>query len=150
MSEEKHYEEKDEKELYKHDEKAEEGDVLSSIAWAFILIWAGFVFLASNMGWFSRIGLELGRYWNFSNIRSLSDLGVWNMIALGAGVILVFESLVRLLLPNFRRNIGGSLITAVIFIGLGLGGWHSWTYLWPLILIAVGVSILVSGIFRKK
>ena len=150
MSEEKHYEEKDEKELYKHDEKTEEGDALSSIVWAFILIWAGLVFMASNLGWFSRIGLEIGRYWNFSNLKSLSDLGVWNLISLGAGVILVFETIARLLLPNFRRNIGGTLITAVIFIGLGLGGWHSWTFLWPLILIGVGISVLMNGLLRKK
>ena len=150
MSEEKHYEEKDEKELNKHDEKTEEGDALSSIAWAFILIWAGFAFLASNLGWFSRIGLEIGRYWSFSNIHSLSDLGVWNLIALGAGVILIFETLARLLLPSFRRHIGGTLITGIVFIGLGLWGWHSWTVLWPLILIGVGVSVLVSGLLRKK
>ena len=56
---EKQMDEKDEKELMKHDEKVEERDVLSSIVWAAILIWAGLVFLAVNSGWLDRV-LEVG------------------------------------------------------------------------------------------
>ena len=52
---EKQMDEKDEKELLKHDEKVEERDTLSSVVWAFILIWAGLVFLAVNSGWLDRI-----------------------------------------------------------------------------------------------
>src|SRR4030066_392942 len=53
--EEKQVNEKDEKELLKHDEKVEQRDTLSSIIWAFILIWAGLVFLAVNTGWLDKI-----------------------------------------------------------------------------------------------
>jgi len=49
---EKQFDEKDEKELLKHDEKVKQQDMLSSIAWAAILIWTGIVFLCVNMEWF--------------------------------------------------------------------------------------------------
>lgn len=150
MSEDKNYEEKDEKELYKHDEKVEENDALSSVVWAFILIWAGLVFLASNLGWFTQLGWEVNTNWMFRSLKDLRHFGVWNLIALGAGAILILETVVRMLVPDFRRHIGGSLITGVVFIGLGLGGWFSWSYLWPLILIAVGVNVLISGFTRKS
>ena len=149
MSDELNFEEKDEKEVIKHDEKVEGSDRLSSITWAFILIWAGLVFLANNMNWFPRIGLEVDPSWYFHSFEDWQHFGVWNLIALGAGVFLVLETLVRILIPQFRRNVGGSLIVAAVFIGVGLGGWFSWNYLWPVILIAVGLNILLKGFFRR-
>ena len=74
MSEEKQFDEKDEKELKKHDEKTEENDLLSSLAWAFILIWAGLVFLASNLGWFERLGLMVDSTLGFQVVRGLGQL----------------------------------------------------------------------------
>ncbi len=148
--EEKKIEEKDEKELLKHDEKTEENDVLSTAAWAFILIWAGVVFLASNMGWFERLGWSVDTRWIFHSLRDLRNFGVWNLIALGAGGIVLLEAFIRLLVPSFRHNVGGNFIGAAILIGVGLGGWLSWSYLWPLILIAVGINVLVTGLGRKR
>jgi hypothetical protein len=149
MTDEKNFDEKDEKEVLKHDEKVEENDRLSSIAWAFILMWAGLVFLAQNMGWFDRMGMDVGLMWSFGAIGDWRSFGVWNLIALGAGVILVLETIARLLIPEFRRHVGGSLVVAAVFIGVGLGGWFDWAYLWPLILIAVGVNILLKGLRRR-
>ncbi len=149
MSDEMHYEEKDEKEMMKHDEKVEENDRLSSLSWAFILMWAGFVFLANNMGWFAQMGYDVGGTWSFDSIGDFRSIGVWNLIALGAGAILLLETIARLLLPEFRRNVGGSLIVAAVFIGIGLGGWFNWNFLWPVILIAVGVNILLKGLRRR-
>lgn len=150
MADEKQYNEKDEKELEKHDEKVEERDMLSSITWAFILIWAGLVFLATNVGWFDQLGITIDQSWVFKSFEDWDRIGVWNLIALGAGAIILLEAVARLLIPNFRRHVGGTLIVAAIFIGLGLGGWFSWSYLWPLILIAVGVNVLLSGLSRSK
>lgn len=150
MSEERQYEEKEEKEMMKHDEKVEERDMLSSIVWAFILIWAGFVFLASNLGWFEQIGLTVDSSWMFRSLDDWDNFGLWNLVALGAGAIILFEAVVRFLVPNFRRHIGGTLIVAAVFIGIGLGGWFSWSYLWPLVLIAVGINILLSGRWRNR
>ena len=150
MADEKQYDEKDEKELEKHDEKVEENDKLSSITWAFILIWAGIVFLATNMGWFDRFGITIDQSWVFRSLEDWNTFGVWNLIALGAGAIILFEAIARLLLPTYRRHIGGTLIVAAVFIGLGLGGWFSWSYLWPLILIAVGINVLLTGLGRSR
>ena len=150
MADEKQYDEKDEKELEKHDEKVEENDKLSSITWAFILIWAGIVFLATNMGWFDQLGITIDQSWVFRSLEDWNTFGVWNLIALGAGAIILLEAIARLLLATYRRHIGGTLIVAAVFIGLGLGGWFSWTYMWPLILIAVGINVLLTGLGRSR
>lgn len=149
MSDEKNFEEKDEKEVLKHDEKVEENDRLSSITWAFILMWAGLVFLANNMGWFAQLGIEVDPSWYFHSFEDWTHFGVWNLVALGAGAILILETIARMLIPQFRRHVGGSLIVAAVFIGVGLGGWFSWNYIWPVILIAVGLNILLKGMFRR-
>jgi hypothetical protein len=149
MSEEQEIYEKDEKEMMKHDEKTEENDLLSSVSWALILIWAGVVFLASNLGLFAQYGLEVNTSWTFDALKDWSSFGVWNLIALGAGGIVFLETIIRLLVPRFRRHIGGSLIGAAVLIGIGLGGYFSWNFIWPLILIAVGLNVLLSGLRRK-
>ena len=55
------FEEKTKEKYEKEDEKQEEKhnqDPLSSLVWALILIWAGLVFLASNLGWLDQIRAE--------------------------------------------------------------------------------------------
>jgi hypothetical protein len=143
--------EKDEKEVQKHDEKVEERDTLSTITWAFILIWAGVAFLAANQGWLERLNLPQPILQNLLP-RSLDmfEPSIWSLIALGAGVIIMLEVVVRLLVPAFRRHIGGSLISAAVLIGIGLGNWFGWNIIWPLILIAVGVVVLIGGLTRKR
>lgn len=150
MTEEKQFDEKDEKELKKHDEKTEENDLLSSLAWAFILIWAGLVFLASNLGWFERLGLMVDTNWIFISLDDWGRFGVWNLIAMGAGVIFLIEAIARLLLPAFRRHVIGTILVSLVFLSLGFGGWVNWNYIWPFLLIAAGVSVLVSGLGRKR
>ena len=143
--------EKDEKEVQKHDEKVEERDTLSTITWAAILIWAGVAFLAVNQGWLERLNLPQPLFHNLlPRPLEMFDPGVWSLIALGAGVIILLEVVVRLLVPAFRRHIGGSLIVAAVFIGIGLGNWFGWNIIWPLILIAVGVVVLIGGLTRKR
>ena len=146
----KQFDEKNEKELLKHDEKVEQQDQLSSIVWAAILIWAGIAFLSVNMGWFDAI-LNSSI---FSRIlpenMAVFEPGVWSIIMLGAGFILLIEVAARLLIPTFHRHIGGSLIVAAVFIGVGLGNFFGWDLVWPFILIAVGVSVLLGGIFRRN
>jgi len=149
MSEEQEIYEKEEKEMMKHNEKTEENDLLSSVSWALILIWAGVVFLASNLGLFAQYGLEVDSSWTFDALKDWSSFGVWNLIALGAGGIVFLETIIRLLIPRFHRHIGGSLIGAAVLIGIGLGGYFSWNFIWPLILIAIGLNVLLSGLRRK-
>ncbi len=141
----------DEKEREKQAEKSpqekswdEKGrsDPLGTIIWALILIWAGVVFLASNMGWLGVVG---GSIPGLPGVR----LGDWSLVFAGAGVLLLLEAVVRLLLPSYRRPIGGSIFLGLLFLGIGLGDIISWNIIWPLILIALGLIIVLRGAWRR-
>jgi len=132
-SEEKSPEEKNWDEKYRR-------DPLSSIAWACILIWAGLVFLAYNLGWL--------------NIQTISgllkgyNLDPWSVILLGAGVIILIEVAIRLLIPEYRRPIIVSVFLAASLIGIGLGNIFNWAVTGGVILIALGILIIFRG-FRS-
>ena len=121
--------EKEEKEE-KHEEKEREEkwrrDPLSGMVWAGILIWAGLVLLADNLKLLARF----------------ERLETWSIILIGAGVILVLEVVVRLLVPAYRRAVTGTLIFGLVLIGAGLGEVLSWNVIGPLVLIGVGAFIL--------
>ena len=55
--------------------------------------------------------------------------------------------IIRLAVPDYRRPVMGTFILSIVLIGISLG---SWDLIWPFILIVVGVSILLRGIFRKQ
>jgi len=124
-------EEKEEKDQGGWDEKWRR-DPLSAAVWATILIWAGVALLVENMGFLARFE------W----------LSAWGLIFIGAGGIVLLEVAVRLLVPSYRRPVGGTLIFAVVLLGLGLGNLFGWDVIWPLILIAIGVSVLLRGFIR--
>ncbi len=147
---EKQFDEKDEKELHKHDEKIEERDTLSSITWAAMLIWAGLVFLAANTGWLDTIIAHsfIARYLPAEMV--MFEPAIWGIIMLGAGIILLAEAIIRLLVPSIKRRVVGTLVLGVVFIGIGLGNFFGWDLIWPFILILLGVSVLVGGLLRTK
>jgi hypothetical protein len=147
----------DEKEMEKHEEKSAEEksseektyeekyrrDPLGTLIWAFILIWAGLVWLANNFGFLERIRFrttDLPFDFPFAT-------EVWTIFFLGAGVILLIEVIIRLIVPEYRRSVMGTFILAIVFFGMGLG---SWNLIWPLILIVVGATILLRGVFSRK
>jgi hypothetical protein len=125
--EEKKVDEKQEEEIHHHDEEIDRHDILSTVTWAMILIWAGLVFLASNMGWFTRLGWMIDSNWAFHSFHAFRQFGVWNLIALGAGAIVLFEAIFRLIVPEYRHSVGGNFIMAAIFVAIGLGGWLNWS-----------------------
>jgi hypothetical protein len=139
------YGEKDEK-LEKQDEKDEKGrgekwsnDPLGAVIWALILIWAGVVFLAQNLGWLTQFELE----------------SPWGLIFIGAGLIVWLEVLIRLAMPKYRRPVVGTFIFGIILIGIGVGITFGttpqmWSIIFALVIIAVGVSILLRGLGRRS
>jgi hypothetical protein len=147
----------DEKEMQKHDEKSAEEksadektyeekyrrDPLGTLIWAVILIWAGVVWLANNFGFLENLSSR------FSDLPIDLPFAteVWALFFLGAGVILLIEVLIRLTIPDYRRPILGTFILAVVFFGIGLGNWE---LIWPLVLIVVGATILLRGVFRRE
>lgn len=140
----------DEKEREKREEKSPDekwrNDPLGTVTFALILIWAGIVLLLDNLGtlddWVRQLIDATG--WTF-----LRNHDSWQYIALGAGVLVVIEIIIRLLVPRYRRSIVGSIIWAIILFGLGLGGWVNWNIIWPLIIILLGLSIIFRGVFKK-
>ena len=147
--------EKDEKEVDKHEEKSAEEkwrrDPLGSITWAVILIWAGLVLLANNLG-----KLPTLPAFNLPFSQVLPDRFIWlnsrawPVILIGAGLIMLIEVVLRLLVPALRRHIGGNLVLAAILLGAGLGNIYSWNLVWPFVLIAIGLGFLLRGFTRRQ
>ncbi len=140
----------DEKEMEKREEKAPQEksweekyrrDPLSALVWPAILIWAGLVLLANNLGLLS--GLR-----DISGGRFFFQVETWGLIFIGAGVILLIEVLIRLAMPVYRQDVGGTLFLGIIFIAIGLGNIIGWNLIWPLVLIGLGLSIVLRGISR--
>jgi hypothetical protein len=143
--------EKDEKEVDKHEEKSAEEkwrrDPLGSITWAAILIWAGLVLLADNLGMLKAFTLPL--YQIMPERFLFLNPGVWPVILIGAGLIVLIEVVLRLVVPSFRRHVGGTLVWAAILIGAGLGDIYGWNLVWPFVLIAIGLGFLLRGFIRR-
>jgi hypothetical protein len=127
------YEKEGEKQEKSWDEKWRR-DPLGTLVWAAILIWAGLVLLASNLGLLARF----------------EKVEVWDLIFLGAGLIILLEVVIRLLLPDYRRPVIGSIILAVVFLSIGLGNLINWGIIWALALIVIGVLIIFRGMFRRR
>jgi hypothetical protein len=142
-------EEKNEKELSK-EEKGRQ-DSLGMIVWALILIWAGTIFLADNMGilgsfndLLGSIGLQTAE---LPFKLPFLHLEAWSLIFVGAGFLLLAEVVIRLLFPAYRKPVLGTAILAVIALGIGLGAWG---LIFPFVLIIVGLAILLGALFRPK
>jgi hypothetical protein len=146
----------EEKEIQKREEKSAEEksadektyeekyrrDPLGTLIWAFILIWAGLVWLANNFGFLDRVRFRFAKLPFDFPLRT----EVWTIFFLGAGVILLIEVLIRLTVPEYRRPVMGTFILAIVFFGISLGNWN---LIWPLVLIVIGVSILLRGVFKR-
>jgi hypothetical protein len=115
-------------------EKEERRDLLSTLIWAVILIWAGIVFLAES--------LEL--------LKGLELLTPWGLVFIGAGVIVFIEVLVRLLIPQYRRPVVGTVIFGAILIAVGLGNLVSSGLIWAIALIVGGAAILIGVVWRRR
>jgi hypothetical protein len=145
MSEEQPYSEKvekDEEKSEKEHEKEEKGnweekwhrDPLSAARWAIIFIWAGIALLVNQMPFMA--GIE----W----------LNGWGLAFAGAGIIILIEAVVRLLVPAYRRPTSGMLVLAAVFLGIGLGGLFGWDVTGALILIAIGLGVLLRSLVRRS
>jgi hypothetical protein len=142
--------EKSEKEVQKHEEKHQD-DLVSSVVGAAFLIWLGVVLLAGNVGFLSTFTDILDRL----PIRSYDipfeipfvGMRTVQIFLVGGGLILLAEVVIRLLVPVYRRHVLGTLIGAVAMLSIGIGYWE---IVGPLILVAIGVSILVRGFTRRR
>ena len=130
--------EKDEKEEKGREEGWDEKwrrDPLNAAWWALVLIWAGLVLIADNMGMLGNLGIG-GKAWAIG--------------FLGAGILALLFVVIRLLVPAYRRPVTGNIIFGFILLGIGLGELTRWDVVGALILIAIGVSILLSRFIQSQ
>jgi len=79
----------------------------------------------------------------------LSDWISWPMIILGIGLIFLVASLTSgngdLAIPGF---INGGIGSILLYQNI-TGDWESWSYMWSLILVFIGLGILVANLINK-
>ena len=141
MSEPRRQEKGEEKRGEKNEEKGRgrswdekwEHDRLRMISIAAILVWGGVVSLLGT----------LNTFWGEHG---------WSIFLLGTGVILIVKVIIRRLVPEYRRAIGASLIIGIILLAVGIFDVTSWNsnYIWPVILIAIGLVIVLRGALRHR
>ena len=126
-------------------------DLLSPIVWTLILIWAGFVSVASNLGMLDALnGIIAQIGFEFAELPvplPLVQLSSWSLIFLGAGILLLAEVVIRLLLPTYRRPV---MITVILAVFLLTGSTGRWALAYILALIAGGLVVLLGGLFKRK
>ncbi len=101
-----------------------EWDSLDKIIFGITLIWGGFVFLAYNVG---------------------MDVEAWPLFFLGAGTLVLIEVAIRLLNPAYGKSVIGDLLWVGFLFWLG-----DWDYIWPFIIIAIGVYVLHGNRLRSR
>lgn len=137
-------EKQEEKQEEKHDEKHEEKgggekwqrDPVGAVVWAAILIWAGVALLAETLGLLGTVG-------------PLPGITAWSAIFTGAGLIVIAGAAFRLLVPEYRRPVAGRFILGAVLIGVGLGNVVGYTLVWPLVLVAIGVYLLIRNLMPR-
>ncbi len=113
-------------------------DLIETLTWGAMFIWAGLVYLAHNLGW-----LNIGFSRHMGGIFSTFNPDLWGIILLGAGLIMLAGAIVRQFLPHYGRAGSGSFVLAAVLIGVGLSSMFSWNIIWPVVLIAIGIGILL-------
>ncbi len=109
-------------------------DKLDSIGWAAIFIWGGLVMLAGTTGYSA----------NYPNWNG------WSVFFTGAGIIVLTEGLIRIKMPDFREAAGWNLFIGFILLGIGLDGLVGAPWIWPLVLFAIGILILIGTLQKEK
>ncbi|MBE0481821.1 MAG: hypothetical protein IBX68_12710 [Dehalococcoidia bacterium] len=136
--------EKDEKSEEKKREKEEEKgrgveekwrrDRITALIWAGVLVWAALVLLAETTGYADRFD-----WWS-----------PWAVFLAGWGFIVLLGAMFRLLIPEHRTPVTGSLILGFVLLGIGMGGLVGWGYVWPVVLIIVALLILIRAFGGRK
>jgi len=109
-------------------------DRLDAVGWAAIFIWAALVVAADSTSFQSNFS-----WWDG-----------WGVFFAGAGVIVLAETVLRLLMPDYRVRWSWTFIVGSVLLAIGLGTWESLEWVWALVLAAVGIAILRNAIFRGR
>ena len=107
-------------------------DRLDALGWAAAFLWAALVLLAEAVGYPSG-----SSWWNG-----------WAVFFVGAGAIVLVETAVRLVVPQYRSSWWWSLIVGAVLLGIGLDSWEAWAWICALAMAVLGVSILRDVLAR--
>lgn len=107
---------------------------IDTVYWGGVLLWAGLVFGAENLGYLPQIG----------------EANAWSWAFAGAGIFGLLGSLYRAYSPNLPNpNTWDYLWSGGLTI-LGLAGFTSLDIGFPLVLLLVGVILLGSAVLRRE
>lgn len=112
-------------------------NLIGRLVWALILVWAGGVLLTDTLGLLGREVLPPVSFPWSTPLRPT----VWRLFFLGAGGLLALGVLARVLVPRYREDVLGNLILVIVCFALGFGRVN---FIWPLILITVGIALLLK------
>lgn len=123
-----------EKEFYGGQEEWWKSDLVDALGWSAAFIWGALVILAGATKFASNFS-----WWDG-----------WAIFFTDAGVIVLIETAVRMLIPVYRRGVAGNLIFGLILLAIGLGGLVGWGWGFPLVLIAIAGVILRAALKKHK
>ena len=105
-------------------------DPLRGLFWGLVLILVGVLFF---------INLQ-GTDWDI----------LWKYLLIGLGAIFIIDGLAHLWGPARHEGPLGRFIPGVVLLFVGLAFLYNFSQWWPIILIAVGVILLLSFLFRRR
>ncbi|MBN1189211.1 MAG: PAS domain S-box protein [Dehalococcoidales bacterium] len=114
------------RELRKVDRQPKQSDPLRGLFWGLLLVLLGILFFIK------------GREW-------LSDLGWWQAVVIGLGVIFIIDTIVHYINPSSRSYSFSRLIPGVILLFVGLAWIYGFNQWWPIALIATGIALFFSS-----
>ena len=109
-------------------------DRLDGFGWAAIFVWAALVVAADSTSFQSNFS-----WWDG-----------WGVFFAGVGVIVLAETALRLLMPDYRAPWSWTFIVGSVLLAIGLGTWESLEWVWALVLAAVGIVILRNAILPRR
>ncbi len=107
-------------------------DSRDAVGWAAIFIWAGLVLLAETTGY----------------ARNFASWDGWAVFLTGAGLIILTGTSIRMLQsPRERPARACGLVFGLVLLSIGLGDTIAW--LWPLLLLGLGLTILRGALAHQ-
>jgi len=107
-------------------------DRLDALGWAAAFLWAALILLAEAIGYPSG-----SSWWDG-----------WAFFFVGAGAIVLVETIVRLVVPQYHSSWLWSLIFGSVLVGVGLDSWEAWAWICAATMAILGVSILRDVLAR--
>jgi hypothetical protein len=106
-------------------------DPLRGLFWGLVLVLVGvllFINVRSGVGWDE----------------------LWKYLLIGLGAIFIIDGLAHYWNPSYHYSSFGRFIPGIVLIFVGIAFLFNLTQWWPIVLIAVGVAILISILFRRR